>query len=228
MTIIDTYPKVFDNVIPLSCTSENPNMWMVCEKNPQAKISLLKIYYHTNKHLCFDEQITKDMPDITTVRTTHILDDECDGLGIFISKEKELLVFVDLKSNFDTKKIQHAFIQSLCSFMKLHSMLSLCDCYDITKNEIEFIVTSCCFPNENKETEVYDWLLREKTAHPDSFATRIVYPLLKHGSICIQIKDFPIIENVPFNNDLLHKKVRLTLVRSKNYNDSCIEYTLNV
>lgn len=228
MTIIDSYPIVFDNVNRLLCTSGNPNVWVVDEKDPQAKISQLKVFFHTDQYLCFDEQATKGMSDITTSRTSHIIDDECDGIGVFNNEGLNLLVFADLKSNFDTNKIQHAFVQSLCSFMKLHSMLSLCEGYDLEQSDIEFVVTSCCFPNKDKETNTYEWLVREKTANPNSFVSRIAYPLLQNGSTSIFIKDFPIVENIPFNKKILDKKVRLSLVRSKNYTDTFVEYHLAV
>lgn len=228
MTIIDSYPIVFDNVNPSSCTLGNPNVWKVFEKKAEAKISRLNVYFHTNRYLCFDEKLTKNMPDISTTRTTHILDDGCDGIGIFINEDKNYLVFADLKSNFDTNKIQHAFVQSLCSFMKLHSMLSLCEGYDIEQSNIEFVATSCCFHDQDKETSTYEWLLREKTANPDSFASRIAYPLLKTGSIFIHIKDFPQAKSIPFSQRILDKKVRLSLVRSKNYNDNFVDYNLTI
>lgn len=226
MKITDSYPAIFDQVATISCGDGSTCVWTVSESNPSSKIQQLRVSFNASDYLCLDERATKNMSDITTARTSHFHDDECDGIGIFTADTGTKMVFVDLKSNFDLNKIQHGFSQSLASFIKLHSMMSLCDGYSLADFSVEFVVACCCFPDEDKETKTLDWMLRQRTIAPGSFVAKVAYPLYDKGSIEVKLGDFPQLVALPLHVDLYEKKVKLTLVRSTNYADNFAAYSL--
>lgn len=226
MKITDSFPAIFNHVATVSCGEGNSCLWMVSESSPSSKMQQLRVSFCANDYLCLDERATKQMPDITTSRTSHLKDDECDGIGIFITANGTKMVFVDLKSNFDTTKIQHGFSQSLASLIKLHSMMSLCDGYNLADFSVEFVVACSCFPDEDRETKTLDWMLRQRTSVPDSFVAQVAYPLYDKGSIEVKLGDLPQLFSLPINPDLYDKKVKLTLVRSVNYTDNYADYSL--
>lgn len=226
MKITESYLRVFNQVPRKDCVVGSPNEWAIVEKKPTAKVKRLSVYFCSDNYLCFDERAVDGMDDLTTKRTSFIDDEKCDGIGFFQKGDKTTMVFVDLKSNFDTGKIQHGFSQGLTSLLKMHSMLSLCEGYDLGNINLEFVVACCCFPNEDKETEICDWMLRESTAKPDSFVSRVAYPLYEKGSISVKIKDFPQMEKAPFCRELMEQDVKLTLIRTAKYTDDYATYTI--
>lgn len=226
MKITESYPSIFDRVATVQCSVGNPNQWTVNERSASSKIKQLRVSFKANDYLCLDEAATKQMPDVTTSRSSFLVDDECDGIGIFQTAAGTTMVFVDLKSNFDTSKIQHGFAQSLASLVKMHGMLSLCDGYSLADTSLEFVVACCCFPDEDKETKVLDWMLRQRTSDPDSFVAQVAYPLYDKGSIQVKLGDFPQLATLPLNGELYNKNVKLTLVRSAHYTDNYADYTL--
>jgi hypothetical protein len=226
MKITESFPSIFDRVPKVPCSVGNLNLWTVNERNASCKIKQLRVSFTANDFLCLDEVATKQMQDVTTSRSSFFVDDECDGIGIFQTEAGITMVFVDLKSNFDTNKIQHGFAQSLASLIKMHSMLSLCDGYNLADTSLEFVVACCCFPDEDKETKVLDWMLRQRTSDPGSFVAQVAYPLYDKGSIQVKIGDFPQLSTLPLNGDLYNKNVKLTLVRSAQYTDNYVDYTL--
>ena len=226
MKITDSYPAIFNHVATVSCDNGSKCLWTVSENSPTSKIQQLRVSFRANDYLCLDERATKQMPDITTSRTSHFKDDECDGIGIFTTDNCTKIVFVDLKSNFDATKIQHGFSQNLASLIKLHSMMSLCDGYSLADLAVEFVVACCCFQDEDKETKTMDWMLRQRTSDPNSFVAQVAYPLYNKGSIEIKLGDFPQLLSLPINPYLYDKKVKLTLLLSANYSDNYVDYSL--
>lgn len=226
MKIIESYPSIFDRVATVQCSVGNPNLWIVNERSTSSKIRQLRVSFTASDYLCLDEAATKQMPDVTTSRSSFLVDDVCDGIGIFQTAASTTMVFVDLKSNFDTNKIQHGFAQTLASLVKMHGMMSLCDGYNLADTSLVFVVACCCFPDEDKETKVLDWMLRQRTCDHGSFVARVAYPLYNKGSIQVKLGDFPQLITLPLNSDLYNKDVKLTLVRSAHYADNYADYTL--
>lgn len=226
MKLTESYRKIFDRVTTIACAEEAPNLWMVSECKPSSRLKQLRVHFTADSYVFFDDTVCKNMPDITKFRTSHIKDDECDGIGIFQSGVGTTMVFVDLKSNFNTTKIQHGFSQGLTSFVKLHTMLSLCDGYNLSETSLEFVVACCCFPDEDKETKTLDWMLRQRTSEPDSFVSRVAYPLYEKGCIQVRIGDFPQLSSLPLNMEIYNKSVKLSLVRSACYTDNYADYSL--
>lgn len=226
MTINNSFPVIFDKVHSISCYNGNPCKWTIVENSNSSKIKYLHVYFTSDDYICFDEKVVKKMPDLTKSRSSLLLDDDCDGIGIFQKGTGTYFLFVDLKSNFDTNKIQHGFIQGLSSFFKLHSMLSLCDGYNIDDTNIEFVVACCCFQNKDKESEVIHWMWKQNELDSKSFVSKVAYPLYQSGSIIIKIGEIPQFSSLPFNNHIINKEVKLTLVRSSDYGHDFAEYYL--
>ena len=226
MRIIDSYPKVFNQVVPQTCISGNPCQWDINEFNSSAKMKQLRIFFSKCDYLCFDEKVVKGMGSMFSGRTSNLEDDDCDGIGIFQNGDWVRMYFVDLKSGFDIDKIQHGFVQSLNSFFKMHAMMSLCEGYHISGTKLEFIVACKCFQDNEKETKTCDWMLRKRTADPESFAAKVAYPLYRNGSMNIKIKDFPEVAILPFSNEIRDCVVKLTLVRTANYLDEYAIYNI--
>lgn len=203
------------------------DVWIVSEKDAGAFFRRLTI---RNTGCVFHEVCNpfyKGIKNTTEDRSTLLWDSDCDGVCEISITGKMHYVFVDLKSNFDIQKIHNAFLQDLHTFLKLHTMLSLCEGYDLNNSVIDLVVACKTFKNKAQEDKILDILL-EKTALPeDSFEKIFLNDLIngenpKTCSLC----DFKTIKDLPFHPDIKHTKVRVHLVLSENYADDSSVYTL--
>lgn len=228
MRIIDSYPKVFNQVVPQACVSGNPCQWNINEYNSKAKVRQLRIFFPSCNHLCYDDSIVKGLWSSISKKISDFNDEDCDGIGIFQTDAVLKLVFVDLKSKFSVEKICQGFSQGLTSLFKMLAMMSLCEGYCTDGIKYEFIVACSCFQDEDKETRAYQDMLHMKMVKPNSFAAKVIYPLFQKGSIKVILKDFPQIGTLPFCNQLVENEVKLTLVRTAKFEDSYADYSMAI
>jgi hypothetical protein len=167
-----------------------------------------------------NESLLNDMPGITKNRSAFLSDSKCDGVVFMLPEDnEEKLCLVELKSNFDTRKIQEALSQNIHSLLKLHAMLSLCDGYDWDQLSIELIVACQCFKDKDQEGSVM--LNLNKLKQQNEFG-KSLYKLVKDGHIKVHLGNLYMAQIDGLSKKIKDKEVTLTLLTTENYGDAKI------
>lgn len=226
MKIADSFLQIFDKTKHHISSSSPEILWTIKEVSCDASIKKLHVKIGGLDFYAFDERLTKGMGHITNTRSTILEDKECDGIAFVEDLDKCRLIFCDLKSKFDSKKINHGFNQDLMSFLKMHMLLSICDGYELKDFDIDFIVACKCFEDDNKQDSFLHMLQSKQIADSDSFNTNILTSLLTKGEKCVKIGDFPNMSNINIHPSIKDKKIKLRLLMSNNYNDDFVNYSI--
>lgn len=222
MRIADSFLQIFDKTnTNISAKSPVP-VWTVVETKSSAKIKRLIIDINGAEYVAFNDQVSKNMTNITTDRSTILEDSECDGIAIIKRENNLCLLFCDLKSKFNNHKIIKALNQDLASFLKMYMLLSVCNGFKLSKCSIDFIVACKCLENDNVKADMLSRLNSIQMANIYSFDGIVLYPLLKNGEICVKLGDFPQIAGLDINPCIKNKKVKLRLLMSSNYADDFV------
>ena len=131
--------------------------WAITEKDKGATFRKLEILCTNKEFHVISNSFYQGIKNTTEDRSTYLWDSDCDGVcAIEIEGEKHY-VFVDLKSNFDTKKVCDAYLQDLHTFLKMHTLLSLCEDYSLGKEVIIDLIVACkTFRNQEQEDNQED------------------------------------------------------------------------
>lgn len=189
-------------------------------------LSLLRVEQNDTEFTSFNHCLVHEMKDITEKRTSIIHDSDCDGIAFVNHGTSDGLILVELKSQFSTKKIKDAFSQMICSFLKLHAMLSLCKNYSIDSISIQFIAACQCFEDEIQEDGVYNRLNMAERSAKATFEGSFMRKLIEKHNIEVKLGDVTDLWGVPLNSSLTNKQLTLSLQMTKKYGDTSAVYVM--
>jgi len=222
MTVSDSFCRFFDKTISGNYDYRKGNeSWNVHENDKGAKLTDLEIKFESSEFIGFNQEMTKSMPNITSSRSTLFKDKECDGVAILRKDNRENLLFVELKSKYDTRLVFCAIEQMCFSFLKMHSMLSLCNGYSLKDLDVTFcIATRCAEDNEKAKAKLFisQALMSEEQKGFGQFFRKLVI----NGHTSIVMDDLFKLKciDLPLHDDIKSKKVTVFLVISQRPEDN--------
>lgn len=228
MSIIVSFGELFDKTLNpiLANYTASSNTFEVIEHDPNPKISTRRLRVEQNgaSFASFNHMLVKGMGDITEIRSSRLENHDCDGIAIKTFHGQDGLVFSELKSRFSTQKIYEAFQQMTHSFLKMHAMLSLCKDYKLDDISLHFIAACQCFENKDQEDGIYNRLSKEEQESKHTFAGKFLRRLIQMHEMTVKFGEVATVWNLPLNQTLADKEIRLTLLVTQNYGDSSLVY----
>lgn len=217
--INDSFSKIYNTQ---NCTKTNNN-WEIIENSNTAGVKHLLIHQNDSCFISYTDKLFKGMSAFTE-RSSFLVNSDCDGFA-YVYKDnsnKEQLLFADLKSRFSIQKIKEAYKQMIYSFLKLFVMQSICNGYSIDNQEIEMVVACKCFEDQEQEDSVNNIILKGKQID-DNFLG-LLYKLINNQHAIIKLNDFPPIKDIPLNESIKNKEIKITLVLTNSFNDDTVTY----
>lgn len=221
MCVSDAFCLLFDNVRTI-CPPCKSNFWSIHEGDKSAKLKCLDVVGNAIQFTSFNQYLTKNMPCITSKRSNKLKDNECDGIAFVETKNKEDLLFVELKSKYDPVIVVNAVKQMCFSFLKMHAMLSLCSGYALGNIEIHFCVATRCAVNKDEKDQLA-LVINQALQSPNRVEQgRILKKLFAFGWVETKLDHLLKGEDVcePLHYDLKNKNIKVHLVTSSTPNDT--------
>lgn len=161
MKTIDNSFSIFFDKTKTDCTygycCNGSNNWTISETKKNAKLKQLTIQKKNTLFIGFNQKITKSMN--ICERSSNFKDKECDGFSFLKEKGNIVgLLFVELKSQYTSDKIEMSIKQMLFSFFKMHSMLSLCEGYSLDALDIYFCSATQCAKDEDEKAKLLKFI----------------------------------------------------------------------
>ena len=224
MSIISSFGELFDTTLDpafANYTASN-DAFEVNEHDSNSRVSTrnLRVEQTGAAFASFNHMLVKGMSDITEKRSGLLEDYDCDGIAIKTCQGQDGLVFSELKSRFSTQKVYEAFQQMTYSFLKMHAMLSLCKDYTLDDVSLHFIVACQCFEDKDQEDGIYNRLSKEEQESKHTFVGKFLRRLIEKHELMVKFGEIATIWNLPLNQTLADKEIKLTLQVTQNYGDS--------
>lgn len=208
------------------CCNED-NKWTIYETEKDAKLKQLTIQKKDTLFIGFNEEITKSIS--ICKRSSNFEDKECDGFSFLKEKDKIVgLLFVELKSKYARNKIEDSIKQMLFSFLKIHSMLSLCEGYSLDALDIYFCSATQCAKNEAEDAKLLEFInerIKNKNDVSEVFyyeTGKLFRELIIKGEAKRKVKlllsTFKI--NLPIHQDIAEKYLTIHLSTTSSYGNS--------
>jgi len=215
--IIDSFSRLFS--MPAgNPISQHQNSLSVIETEPGATFKQLNIEAPGSTFFAVHKEFYKDIYDTKSPVLGNV---NCDGVALVKHEDKSYLLLVELKSNLDTDKILQAFKQEVRSFLKMASILSLCDSYNINDIAICGVIACHPFKSETARTKCLDRLMMERDAGKKD--ARFKYRMVTERKITTRFANCQwFIPADALTDDLRNHELMLSLVFGANYDDqSC-------
>lgn len=230
--LIDDFLKLYDKMLPKTVY----NSWSVNEKNNSASLTELIIVAEKATFKGFDQNLTKDMFCITEKRSSFLQNFECDGFAFFLRDDEKRLIFVELKSTYDTKDIRKAFSQLTASLFKMIMMLSLCSDFSLTI-PIHFIIACQCFKDEMQKAKVLEFMDKQEQLSKKNILIRLLNDIVikskTESTIMAKLSDFSFkadeafkIEKAPIASKIKEINLHLTLKMTERFGNSSAKLLL--
>lgn len=220
MLLSDSFMQMFDKAVTLAGTGKSQNVWTVMEHDRSATMKQLEVNAN-GTFWGFNHKLVKNVDDITTRMSTTLEDKDCDGVAFLLDNaQQEHLVFVELKSNFNTDRIAGAFHQIIMSFIKMHVWLSLCKGYDIDQLKVHFITACKCYKDKDQEDNVMLRISQAQELEEETFETKFLKPLLDERNIKVKLSSFGDIKKLPYHDSICNKEITMYLHLTAQYSDS--------
>lgn len=240
-TIDNSFCTIFDKTKTDSTYGycSNSDSWEVSENTETASLKQITIQRKNTRFIGFNQEITRSMT--MCQRSSELKDKECDGFSFLKEKDDVVgLLFVELKSQYCKNNISKSIKQMLFSFLKIHSMLSLCDGYSLNNLDIFFCSATLCAKDEAERTKLLDFINKAvKCNIKDENATekrnafyecgRIFRDLVVKRKTKRKVKfllsAFDI--NLPIHQDIADKDLTIHLSTTNSYNESSSIFSFN-
>lgn len=227
MAVSDSFIQIFDKSLTRGHAGMSVGKWVVTEHEKDATMTRLEVN-SDGYFVGFDHDLVKGIKDTTAKMSGTLEDKDCDGIAFLTdSLQQEHLVFTELKSGFDIKKITDAFHQITMSFIKMHAWLSLCRHYNIEDLKVHFIVACKCYKDKDQEDNVMLRISQAQELGKNNFETKFLRPLLKKQHINVTLSAFRDISRLPFHDSISNKKITMYLQLTKTHGDSQTSVTLS-
>lgn len=203
-----------------------PDRWVIQEKDKNAAFKELELLCEGREFHEIGNSFYKGIKNTTEDRSTYLWDSDCDGVSAIEIDGIKHYVFIDLKSNFDIKKIENAYLQDLYTFLKMHTLLSLCEDYSLEGEVVIDLIVACkTFKNQVQEDKVMDILFQKTLLDEESFEKKFLNDLINgNNPKCCRLNDFTCIRTLPFHQKIKNATVKLHLCLSKQYEDDSSSY----
>lgn len=224
MLVSKSFLQFFDKV----SSQSSPTVWRVHESDRSATFTELEIKKTNAEFVGFDEYLTKSMACLTTIRSSIFKDKECDGIAFVVHGKQEQLLFVELKSKYSKKLVYDAIKQMCYSFLKMHSMLSLCEDYSLTNLPIIFCAATNCAMDEKEESHIKQYIHQALMSNEYKETGLFLQNLFFKGSVCIKFNNLFQIMNIrlPVHDHIKHKEITVFLNKTKNPKDKTAIFIL--
>ena len=223
MKTSEAFCQFFDNVVSRDFGyHQEHGYWNVCENDKQATLKDLDIIGYAVDFVGFNEKLNRSMPDLTCKRSTRFENKDCDGVAFVNSTTNEGLLFVELKSKYDTSQISKAIRQMCFSFLKLHAMLSLCSKYALDKMEITFCVATKCAANESEDSKVRQFISQATQLEEQKDFGKFLQNLFSKGRNNVSFDNLfkYLCISLPLHDVIRNKNIKVHLVTSSTPNDT--------
>lgn len=214
--------QLFDKTKSASYSYQRGNgLWTIHEKDESAKLTDLDVVRNSAEFIGFNQKLTKSMPSLTIERSTKFKDKECDGIAFVKTDNREDILFVELKSKYDTSPVSCAIEQICFSFLKMHSMLSLCNGYSLDNLDVFFCVATRCAKNDNEKAKTKFFISQALMRVGQEDFGIFFQKLFMEGQVSVMMNNLLKIMGIdlPLHEAIKNKKVTLFLVTSQNSND---------
>lgn len=229
MSIISSFGELFDKTLnpAFANYTASSDAFEVEEHDPSPKVSTrhFRVEQTGAAFASFNYMLVKGMGDITMKRSSLFENLDCDGIAIKAYQGQDGLVFSELKSRLSTQKVYEAFQQMTHSFLKMHAMLSLCKDYTLDDVSLHFIAACQCFEDKDQEAGIYNRLSKEEQVSKHTFAGKFMRRLIEKHELIVKFGEVATVWNLPLNQTLEDKEIKLTLHVTRNYGDSSLVYT---
>jgi hypothetical protein len=201
---------------------QSSDTWHIRETDKNATLTSLTIQKKRAQFIGFDQNLTKSFGCLTTLRSTHFKDKECDGIAFVTLDQKERLLLVELKSKFDTQTLSSAIQQMCFSFLKMHAMLSLCEDYSLDVIAIDFCTATKCAKDPDAQTKIDFFVSQAEESEEQREFGHFFRNLFFKGKVCIRIEKLFQIMGIllPLHNDLKKKEITVYLQRTQTFDDT--------
>lgn len=221
----DSFCSLFDkvkNVKSFGYGDYSQSSWIVCETDPNSTFRTLEVITNGARLIGFNQNLTKSMPCITVKRSTKIEDKECDGLAFVNFGGQERLLLVEMKSKYSTQSVSLAIRQMCFSFLKIHSVLSLCGEYILDQVEIDFCVATKCARDVDEESKVNMFKQQANMANEQKDFGCFFSDLFTKGKTIVKFSELLKFINVdiPVSSSLKNKEITVHLQKTGQYNES--------
>lgn len=215
-----SFQQIFDRI----SYKETIDKWEIVEPNSDATVKRLIINQCDSTFVAYTDTLFQGMSTLTSCRSTHLKDSDCDAFAYVFNDrfKKEQLLFTDLKSRFNIRKIKQAYSQMMFSLLKLIAMQSLCEGHSLDNQDIEMIVACKCFENLEQESLVKDEIIKGQEIN-DKFYN-LLYTLINKNHAFITLNEFTPFKTIPLDEQIKNKEVKLTLIMTNQYNDDTVLY----
>ena len=223
MAVSDSFCRFFDCITSsFYGYSQRNGSWIIRENDPSASLTELSVNRTTSDFIGFNHNLTKSMPNLTCNRSTKCKDKECDGIAFVNSGANEGLLFVELKSKYDTSPVSTAVEQMCFSFLKMHAMLSLCSGYVLSNMEISFCVATKCAVTENEEAKINQFIDKALKNEDQKRLGSFFRDLFIKGCVSIKLEELFNVKciNLPLHEDIKNKLINVHLVTTLKPNDT--------
>lgn len=164
--------------------------------------------------------------DLFNDKSTSFGNVNCDGIAMVRHGEQFYVLLVELKSNVDSDKISEAFQQEVRSFLKLTTVLGICDGYSVSDFAIRGVIACHPFKSEDDRTHCLHNLLWEKDAGKKD--AKFKYRMITEKKITARFENCKWF--IPA--DALHDNIRnhdftISLVFGEKYEDHALSIPLS-
>lgn len=199
------------------------DVWSVQETDPSATLTSLQVLKNNAEFIGFNQNLTKAICCLTHKRSSKFKDRECDGIAfVNINGKEERLLFVELKSKFDTEPVFDAISQMCFSFLKMHSMLSLCEGYSLREIPIDFCAATKCAKDDDETAKVKIFISHASMSTTQAEKGTLLKSLFLDGKVSVKFhKLFQIMKiDLPVCNDIKDKEITIYLQKTQTYNNT--------
>jgi|GEM_PF-885670 hypothetical protein len=228
-TIDDSFSIFFDKT-KTDCTygycCNGSNKWAISETKKDAKLKELTIQKKGTLFIGFNQKITKSMN--ICERSSNFKDKECDGFS-FLKENGNIvgLLFVELKSQYTSDKIEMSIKQMLFSFFKMHSMLSLCEGYSLDALDIYFCSATQCAKDKDENARFLNFIYARINTKVYYETGKLFRELMSKGKAKRKVRallsTFKI--NLPIHQDIAEKDLTIHLSTTSSYGESSSSFS---
>lgn len=190
--------------------AETIDSWSVLEKDKGSKMDTL-IVISKGVFKSYDHRIFKNVERTTSQMSSYLKDYDCDGFSFLSNNGSEHIIFVELKSRFDTKDIERAFHQIVFSFIKLHTWMSLCRGYKLSDLPMHLVVACKNFEDANHKAGVINTISTQRLAGKKTITASLLNKLINRKHIKVKLSEIDTFSHGIFPDEICNKEVDMYL-----------------
>lgn len=217
MVVTESFNRIFQKFPLRPIVSD----WDIIESDSQSTFTGLRIQYPGCSFHVVSQAVYKDMPCLTTKLSSFLQDCDCDGIAFTEKEGKMWVVLAELKSTLDSTDILKAYKQIVFSYLKIHSLLSLCDGFSAFTEWNLLGIIACRPPKDNYQKTQLDLLYlnmsESNSAKPD---VRCMLRLYKERKLKTSFGNIPFLKRFPLDENLKGMSFTLCLHTAAQYADS--------